>query len=301
MKSSEYKEVSEFTSGKKPAGAGTIGSLFAIHHMNTIIDNSVDADGIALDNTGDNGEVQTRDNIPNHEVGRNGDIYPEDAGRFLKKGAYIIWNDMHIHSAGAPGTERKTRLDLGFQFHPRGYKPKYIFHPYSFARTEITVLPGESNQREDAYFVAPQAMKLTDFEPHMHANGVRMCIEAIYGRAVETLNCAGYDHNWVRIYYYDDNAQPLIPKGTILHAMAWFDNTVKNQNVLDARNVTTFGNSSVNNMFIVFNHAQFLTDEQYSEEVEKRKEYLARTHEDNIGCPACYLPPAKPLPKTGTK
>ena len=32
------------------------------------------------------------------------------------------------------------------------------------------------SDREDAYFVAPQAMKLTNFEPHMHANGVRMCL-----------------------------------------------------------------------------------------------------------------------------
>jgi hypothetical protein len=295
-RSSEYKEVSEFTAGKRPAGAGTIGSLFAIHHMNTIIDNTGDANADVTD-TG--GEVQLRDNIPNHEVGRNGDVYPEDAGRSLKKGSTIIWNNIHIHSAGLPGSERRTRLDLGFQFHPRGYQPKYTFHAYSFARTELQVGPGESDHREDAYFVAPQAMKLTDFEPHMHANGVRMCIEAIYARTVETLNCAGYDHNWVRIYYYDDNAAPLIPKGTILHAISWFDNTAKNQNVIDPRNLATFGNSSVNNMFIVFNHALFLTDEQYIEEVAKRKQYLARTGEENIGCIACYLPLAKPA--NGTK
>jgi len=207
---------------------------------------------------------------------------------------------VHIHSPGIPGGERKTHLDLGFRFHPKGYKPTILSHAYTFGRTELWVSPGEANHREDAYYVTPQAMKLTDFEPHMHGNGVRMCIEAVYNRAVETLNCAGYDHNWVRIYYYDENTAPIIPKGTVLHAIAWFDNTAKNSNALDPRNLATFGNSSVNNMFIVFNHAQFLNDEQYSAEIMKRKAFLAAHPEiDNIGCPACALPPPRaPRPAT---
>jgi hypothetical protein len=190
------------------------------------------------------------------------------------------------------------------RLHPKGYKPKYDFRAYTFGRTEIQVEPGGGLQREDAYFVAPQAMKLINYEPHMHANGVRMCLQAIYGRTVETLNCAGYDHNWVRNYQYEDNTEPLIPKGSIIHAIAWFDNTPKNTNVIDPRNLATFGNSSVNNMFIVFNLAQFLTDEEYVGEVAKRKDLLAKHPEtENIGCPACYLPLPKqpPVSSSGTK
>jgi hypothetical protein len=68
--------------------------------------------------------------------------------------------------------------------------------------------------------------------------------------------------------------------------------------VIDPRNVATFGNSSVNNMFIVFNLAQFLTDEQYLQEVRKRKEFIKLTGEELIGCPACYLPePRQPQPR----
>ena len=128
----------------------------------------------------------------------------------------------------------------------------------------------------------------------MHANGVRMCLQAIFGRNVQTLNCAGYDHNWVRNYQYEENFEPIIPKGTILHAIGWFDNSAKNTNVADPRNAATFGNGSLSNMFIVFNQAEFLTDEQYMEEVAKRKEFLLLTQEENIGCPACSLPEPKP-------
>ena len=42
------------------------------------------------------------------------------------------------------------------------------------------------------------------FEPHLHAPGTRMCIEAIWGKNHFTLNCVGYDHNWVKQYVYKD-------------------------------------------------------------------------------------------------
>src|SRR5262249_2299289 len=157
---------------------------------------------------------------------------------------FITWDSMHIHSAGTPGSERYARLDLGLRLHPRGYKPEHEEKAYTFGRTEIQVDPLIANQREDAYFVAPTAMKLTNFEPHLHTTGTWMCLQAVYGRSVETLNCAGYDHNWVRNYQYKEGYEPLLPKGTILHAISWNDNSTENKNVIDPRNASTFGNNS---------------------------------------------------------
>ena len=52
------------------------------------------------------------------------------------------------------------------------------------------------------------------FEPHMHSSGKRMCVEAIYpdGKR-EMVNCAGYNHNWVKVYTYEDDVAPLLPTG----------------------------------------------------------------------------------------
>ena len=55
--------------------------------------------------------------------------------------------------------------------------------------------------------------------------------------------------------------------------------------MIDPRNAATFGNSSVDNMLIMFNHAEFLTDEQYKDEVAKRKEFLALTQEETHRLP----------------
>jgi len=297
-RSAEFHEInSKSLGGAKDnstiAGADIGGGRFVIHHATTSISGPDEAEPEEAD--GENTATGVGA-LPIHEVGRNGDVFPQEAGKLLPAGGFINWGSMHIHSPGVAGGDRYARMDVGFKLHPTGYKPSHDFRAYTFGRTEIQVDPFGQNEREDAYFVAPQAMKLTNYEPHMHANGVRMCMQAAIGRSVITLNCSGYDHNWVRNYQYEENYEPLIPKGTILHAIGWFDNSPKNSNVIDPRNAATFGNSSVSNMFIMFNFAEFLTDEQYKEEVAKRKEFLALTNEENIACPACYLPEPKPKP-----
>jgi hypothetical protein len=164
--------------------------------------------------------------------------------------------------------------------------------------TELDIRPDSDYQRYDGYWVAPQPVRMLNFEPHMHATGLRMCVEAIYARSIETLNCSGYDHNWVRNYQYDDNVAPLLPKGTILHVIGWFDGTAKNPNIIEPRNTTVYGRRTVSNMFGVENRGNLLTDEQYQEEVAKRKAYYEKTGEPIIGCPACYATtPAAPVSK----
>ena len=108
-----------------------------------------------------------------------------------------------------------------------------------------------AGQEVHLYTTLQEHTMLTTFEPHMHAAGVRMCIEAIWGGRTETLSCAGYDHNWVRVYKYADDAAPLLPKGTLLHITAYFDTTPANKNVVDPRNWGGLGHRSIDNMAIL--------------------------------------------------
>ena len=131
-------------------------------------------------------------------------------------------------------------------------------------------------------------VKLTMFAPHMHAAGVRMCMEAIWAGRVETLNCAGYDHNWLRYYRYEDDAAPLLPKGTILHGIGYFDSTAANPNIIDPRNWTGFGHRAIDNMLLVIAPAFILTDEEFAAEMaERRKRLDLAEGETVLGCPLC--------------
>ena len=177
---------------------------------------------------------------------------------------------------------------MAFKFHPRGYEPeKQMELLFVGNGPDLDIRPLESDQRADAYFTLPEHAKISVFEPHMHAPGVRMCLDAIWGTSVQTLNCAGYDHNWVRVYKYADDAAPLLPKGTILHLTGYFDNSPTNPNVVDPRNWSGSGHRSVDNMFINLMQAIYLDDEEFAAAVAEREAAIAAGGGPDLGCVVC--------------
>jgi hypothetical protein len=228
---------------------------------------------------------------PVHEVGRNPDVFDERAGRLLKAGSSIVSDSVHLHSNGR---DTKARLEIGFKLHPKGYKPtlRRAFSRQFGNGVDIDIKAMEAGQQLHAYTVLQEHTKLTSFEPHLHAPGARMCLEAIWGFNIQTLTCAGYDHNWVRGYDYDDDHAPLLPRGTILHIVGYMDNSPTNKNVPDPRNWQGSGNRSVANMFIDLGMGNSLTDEQFYDEMMKRHETMKQTQTDVfIGCPLCNVAP----------
>ncbi len=274
----EIKEVNDLR-GKK-SDRTTVGGLYLVHHA-------------AFGVIGPEGRGSSIGGWPVHEVGRNADVFDPDAGKLLMADSKLAFFSVHMHSNGV---DAKAHLEVGFKFHPIGYKPKVNFQPLFVGNgPDIDIRGGEANQRMDAYFTLPQNTKLMTFEPHMHAPGVRMCLEAIWGISVQTLSCAGYNHSWVRVYNYADDAAPLLPKGTILHVIGYFDNSPANKNVADPRNWSGSGHRSVDNMVINLMQAIYMNDEQFQAEMTKRRAQLGlKDGQTTIGCPLCGAPPAPP-------
>ena len=225
-----------------------------------------------------------------HEVGRNADFFDPKSARLLKAGSSIVSDSVHLHSNGRDTT---AHLEIGFKFMPKGYKPEYRRATYALGNgVDIDIKAMEANQQLHAYAVLKENTKILSFEPHLHAPGTRMCLEAIWGYNIQTLNCVGYDHNWVRGYDYDDDSAPLLPKDTILHIVGYMDNSPSNKNVPDPRNWQGSGNRSVANMFIDLGNRVSLTDEQFQAEMAARREKLKLTRNSMvIGCPLCNIPP----------
>ena len=115
-----------------------------------------------------------------------------------------------------------------------------------------------------------------------------MCLEVIWAGRSETLNCAGYDHNWLRYYRYEDDAAPLLPKGAILHGIAYFDSTAANPNIIDPRNWSGLGHRASDNMARLLAPAFILTDEEFQEEMSVRRDRLNLAEGETVlGCPLC--------------
>jgi hypothetical protein len=283
VKSVEIIEVNDVNEGV--AASDTVGGLYIFHHMiwrTEVVD--------------ENGKIIPGQSVsfPVHEVGRNGDVFDPDAGPLLAAGSAFFTDSVHMHSNGR---DTVGHLELGFRFHPKGYEPKYKSSISILGNgVDISVEGDAKDQELHAYQVLTQNTKVITFEPHLHAPGERMCLEAIWGYSVETISCVGYDHNWVRGYGFEENYTPLLPKGTILHITGYFDNTKANPNVPDPRNWQGSGNRSVTNMFIDLGIRVSMTDEQFVEEMETRRKNLDLGPNDHvIGCPLCLAPLVWPL------
>ncbi len=297
----EVREVNDVDSGG--TGRETVGGRYVFHHM--IWQTKVlDAPEQAPDPSDPFnvavlfGQTPGTTTWPVHEVGREPDFFDPKSARLLKAGSSIVSDSVHLHSNGR---DTKSHLEIGFKFMPKGYKPEYRTSNISLGNgVDIDIKGMDANQQLNAYAVLTEHTKILSFEPHLHAPGARMCLEASWGYTVETINCVGYDHNWVRGYDYDDDHAPLLPKGTVLHIVGFMNNSPSNKNVPDPRNWQGSGNRSVANMFIDLGNRVSLTDEQFLAEMNARKERLKLTRSDvMIGCPLCNLPLPEKLPSTG--
>jgi hypothetical protein len=271
----EVREVNDIPRGDQ---ANTVGGRYAFHHMTY---SSVVPGGP------ENADTET--SWPIHEVGRNADIFPPEAGRLLAANSSLSLNAYHLHSNGR---ETRAHLEFAFKFFPKGYKPTYRRATFRLGNgVDVDVKPNQANQVLHSYVVLQEHTKIITFEPHQHAPGVRMCLEAIWGANIQTLNCVAYDHNWVKQYVYEDDAAPLLPKGTVLHLMGFLDTTPANKNPADSRNWGGGGRRSVANMFLDLGYAVSLTEEQFQDEMTKRRRRLKGKNDYDIGCPLCQAPP----------
>jgi len=280
-------EVREINDIPRTGDTKTVGGRYVFHHMTYT--------SVKMGEKGTGDELAS--SWPIHEVGRNADIFPPEAGRLLQANSALSLDAGHIHSNGR---ETKAHLEFAFKLFPQGYKPIYKRSTVRLGNgIDIDVKPNQANQELHAYATLQEHTKIIAFEPHLHAPGVRMCLEAIWGHNIQTLNCVGYDHNWVKQYVYEDDAAPLLPKGTIVHLIGFLDTTAANKNPADPRNWAGGGRRSIANMFIDLGYSVSLTEEQFQAEMAKRRAKMKSRNDYDIGCPLCWAPPI-PTPTTST-
>ena len=257
------------------------------------------ANAIARRGRGD-GEIGPGEGSPHlveYAVGKAGEHYPEGSGKLLAAGSQLVMN-LHLHPIGE---EMKVNTALGLKLYPIGYTPKRVQFsrvfpfPSQMEQDEIDIPPGESNARTDSYHYVEQPMLITAFQPHLHNRGKRQCLEAIYPRSPsapwpesqggpyrvrpELISCADFQFNWHLQYTYEDDVQPLIPTGTILHLISWHDNSAANRGNPDPTAWVGFGQRSIDEMALMWLEYSYLTDEEYASALRTRR----AQHDANAG------------------
>ena len=170
----EIKEVNDVP--KDGNGRHTVGGRFVFHHMiwsTRVLDRISERDVTRCGRRGQHRLAGSRGR-PQRRLLRSA-----SAARLLRAGSHVVSNSVHLHSNGR---DTKAHLEIGFKLHPKGYKPMYRRASVGLGNgVDIDIKPMEANQQLHAYAVLQEHTKIMTFEPHLHAPGMRMCLEAIWG------------------------------------------------------------------------------------------------------------------------
>jgi hypothetical protein len=208
-------------------------------------------------------------------IGKNYDIYRNDAGKLLLPGAHIWW-ELHLH---AVGEQIRDHAELAVYLYPKGEVPKHRTRLMIFNATPsvdgspILDIPPNTIAETQGFYTLQQPARLENFQPHMHLRGKAMALEAILPNGQrQTLNYVDhFNFNWMINYIYTDDAAPVLPKGTVLHITAWHDNTVANKNNPDPNQWVGWGDRTVDEMAHAWVNVTYLTDDEYKQWQEQHK------------------------------
>jgi mono/diheme cytochrome c family protein len=196
--------------------------------------------------------------------GNDGDIFSENESKLLKKDSTIRFQ-IHYHPNGKTAVKGDS-VKVGIKFFPKGYQPKHVVQTMALASpTTLAIAPGDPNSRSDSYFTLQQPTRLVSYQPHMHYRGKRMVLEAILPTGqVETLTDVNrFVWTWQITYPYKH--QPAFPKGTVLHSIAYHDNSAANKENPDPSAFIGWGDRTVDEMNIGWLDFYQISDQEYAD------------------------------------
>lgn len=207
-------------------------------------------------------------------IGKRWDLLPEGVGKLLPAGPGTVRFNLHYFPVGEEVTDI---VDIGVWLYPEDEEPKKVTageqqfyvdgtHRERLRASDILIPPHGSLVLEDQYVMQQPAL-IQSFRPHMHMRGTEMSMTALYPDGTRELlsSVNRYDHNWQIAYIYDDDAQPLLPRGTVLMLRAKWDNSAANRINPDPDQWVVFGARGVDEMSHAWIGITYLDDADYEE------------------------------------
>lgn len=169
---------------------------------------------------------------------------PEFAKRLPARSALMF--QIHYTPNGKATTDQ---LALGLRFAKQ--PPRHAVHTYGISNTRFAIPAGASRHEVKAQTPLPYDARLLAFMPHMHMRGAAFRYELQSGPdAARTLllDIPRYDFNWQLRYAL---ANPIdAPRGAVVHATAWFDNSNANPANPDPTRTVRWGEQTFDEMMI---------------------------------------------------
>lgn len=151
----------------------------------------------------------------------------------IPAGGYL---QFQIHYSNHHGLDVKDRTSIGLVF---AREPvQHEIGQYEIWNNMFLIPANGENHRVTSCFTLPKDVIAVAYTAHMHFRGKSMLTKAIYpdGREQVLLYVPHYDFRWQETYFLKN--QFLLPKGTKLMTVAYFDNSKNNfQNPDPSKNI----------------------------------------------------------------
>jgi mono/diheme cytochrome c family protein len=222
--------------------------------------------------------VNRRPQLMEWAIGKGYDLFRPGTGKLLVPGEKISW-DQHIH---AVGEEVTGGSEIGIWFYKKGEEPKkrsYLIGFTGIDRTKMLDIPPNTLAMTEGFTVLKENALIENFQPHFHLRGKSMQVEAILpdGSRQIISYVGNFNFNWMTNYIYDDDAAPLLPKGTVIHVTAWYDNTKANKNNPDPEQWVGYGDRTVDEMAHAWMNVVYFNDQEFSALQAERKAKMGKT------------------------
>jgi mono/diheme cytochrome c family protein len=202
-------------------------------------------------------------------VGKAGQIFRPDTGKLMMPGSQIMW-EMHLHANG----ERvpNAQVELGVWFHDEPPEHRTILSMFDAQGPHSLDIPPHEIAVTRGTFVLSAPARIENFQPHMHMRGKAMSMEAIYPNGErEMLSFVdNFQWNWQINYVYEEDAAPIVPKGTMIITTAWHDNTADNPYNPDPNQWVGWGDRTVDEMAHNWVDVTYLGQEEYERLIAQR-------------------------------
>lgn len=160
---------------------------------------------------------------------------PDDCAKLLPAGSRLHFQ-FHFAPNGTAATEQ-TRIGFVYAKAP----PANVVQVKGVGNGQLSIPPGAPNHAESGMLRLMNDTRILSYLPHMHLRGKAFRYEAQLpdGQMQVLLDIPRYDTNWQISYRL---AEPLeLPKGTVIRATGWFDNSRNNPANPDPTKTVTWG------------------------------------------------------------
>jgi mono/diheme cytochrome c family protein len=177
--------------------------------------------------------------------GSSPDNWPEGMAKFVPAGSDLVFQ-MHYMAHGHP-TSDQSSIGIIFASHP----PKQRVLTLQLTNDRFVIPPGADDYRVEVHGSLPNDAVLLSFFPHMHLRGKRFEYNILHpDKTAEPLLRVNYNFYWQLSYRL---AEPLsLPAGTVLEAVAWYDNSQNNPHNPDPEAAVRWGDQTYDEMMVGF-------------------------------------------------